>query len=427
MHATLSDAEVLFLEGNLLMEQGDADGAESCFRIALTLAPHFGEAMTNLALLRERAGATDEAEQLYRHALPLLPDSPALRSNLGVLLACAKRETEAEQCYRAALALDAGHRHARFNLSYVLLRQGRMEEGWACLEARTIPAPLGEYFHAPRWSGEAIAGKSIVLGFEAGHGDMIQFCRYLPMLKKMGARRVALVCHPALTRLFRTLEGVDELYAWDEPVAADGWDFWGMPMSLPYCCGTRPDTIPAPIPYLTATPSDIARWRTRLPQAGLRVGLVWRGNAHFENDAQRSLPSLDLLAPLGHVEGIRFVSLQKGPGQRDALQPPAGLTLLPLGERLEDFADTAAVVAQLDLVISVDTAVAHLAGSLGTPCWILLPKRRPDWRWTEGRADTPWYPRGTRLYWQSTAGDWSAVIALLVDELASWRRAQPPR
>ena len=448
------EAEALFHEGNRLAAAGNALGAQSCFRLALLLVPDFGEALANLGLLREQGGALVEAETCYRKAIAvcprllqaylilgalllrgkrfeeaesvnrqsvqLAPDAPAAWSNLGVLLACSKREAEAERCYRTALALDGGYAKARFNLAYILLRQGRLEEGWACLEEREGYARLNAHFTCPRWRGEALAGSSLVIGFEGGLGDMIQFCRYASVLKERGAARISVVCHPALKTLFATLSGVDAVLSFQDEVSGADWDFWTPPMSLPHYCHTRLDSIPAPIPYLAPDPGAVARWLTRLPASGLRVGLAWKGNASFENDADRSLPSLDVLAPLGAVAGVRFVSLQKGAGQDEALRPPLGLALLALGGELQDFADTAAVVASLDLVISVDTGVAHLAGSLGTPCWVLLPDYRTDWRWLTGRTDTPWYPDRMRLFRQPAGGGWAAVVAEVSAALARW-------
>lgn len=444
MPARSPQAEALFLDGNQHMTGGDAAAAERCFREALAIAPAFAEALANLALLRERAGDVTVAESYYREALALrpdavqvwlnlgvllmnlkrfadaeaagrralqvAPDSPAAWSNLGVLLACLQRDDEAERCHRTALKLDDGFAMARFNLSYLLLRQGRYEEGWQCLEARKWYGGLAAHFDCPRWQGEALNGKAVVIGFEAGHGDMIQFCRYATVLKSMGAARVALVCHPGLKELFTTLAGVDEVYAFDENVAAAGWDFWTPPLSLPHFCRTRLDNIPAPIPYLSADPAKIARWSPLIPGARLRVGLAWKGNARFENDADRSLPALDLLAPLGAVAGVQFISLQKGAGEDEAARRPPGMDLQAVGHLLENFADTAAVIANLDLVISVDTAVAHLAGALGKPCWVLLPAYRADWRWLTARADSPWYPGTLRLFRQTAAGGWPAVI-----------------
>jgi len=178
--------------------------------------------------------------------------------------------------------------------------------------------------------------------------------------------------------------------------------------------------MPAAIPYLAAEPELVRLWTGRLPQQGLRVGLAWKGNPDFENDADRSLPSLATLAPLAAAGAVHFVSLQKGPGEDEALNPPAGMSLYAAGPQLRDFADTAAVIANLDLVISVDTAVAHLAGAMGKPCWVLLPDYRCDWRWLTGRNDTPWYPF-MRLFRQSAAGDWAPVIDAVRRELALLR------
>jgi len=450
MSAVRDQAEALFFEGNRLMAAGDANAAEACYRRALTLVPEFSEVLSNLALLRERAGAIDEAEDcyrraiatnpdcvqnylnlgvmlanakcfsesevVYRHALHLAPDATAAWSNYGVLLARLKREDEAEQCYRTALALDSSYANARFNLAYVLLRQGHFEEGWFCLEARDWYAMLSSYFTCPRWQGEPLAGKSIIIGIEAGHGDMIQFCRYASVLKTMGAARVAVVCHPGLKTLFATLIGADEVFSLYEDVPKSAWDFWTPPMSLPYYCQTRIDTVPAPIPYLAAAPAKRATWEALLPVSGRRVGLVWKGSASFENDLDRSLPSLDMLAPLAAVAGVNFVSLQKGRAEDEARCPPQGLPLVALGERISDFSDTAAIICGLDLVISVDTAVAHLAGALGIPCWVLLPDYQTDWRWLSTRSDSPWYPC-MRLFRQPAGGGWEVVIAAVVEAL----------
>jgi hypothetical protein len=211
--------------------------------------------------------------------------------------------------------------------------------------------------------------------------------------------------------LFVTLDSVDQVIAFDEAVPKTGWDCWTPLLSIPLYCQTRLDTIPAVIPYVQAAAGRIEHWRARLPALGLRVGLVWKGNPRFENDADRSLPGLEVLAPLGRVAGVHFISLQTGAGEDQARHPPAGLSLLHLGSQIEDFSDSAAIVASLDLVICVDTAIAHLAGALGKPCWVLLPAYKTDWRWLEGRTDSPWYPGVMRLFRQSAAGNWTGVAA----------------
>ncbi|OYO26675.1 tetratricopeptide repeat protein [Janthinobacterium sp. PC23-8] len=442
---------MLFAEGNDHLNKGDAVAAVRCFLHAHALAPDKVEILANLGYAQEQAGmwaaAADsyrqalalrhdsvqimqnlamlllkskqfvEAEALCRRALQAQPDEAGAWSNLGVLLACLQRETQAEQCYRAALERDPLHGKARFNLAYLLLRQGRLEEGWQMLEGRALPDIFGAFFNCPRWSGEPLSGRAIVVCLEAGQGDMIQFCRYCSVLKQAGAY-VALVCHPALKTLLTSLPGVDQVFSSAEAIPGARWDFWVPLLSLPGLCGTRLHTIPAPVPYLAADPALAARWKTRLPSNGMKVGLAWKGNPAFENDADRSLPSLDTLAPLGALQGLALISLQKGAGQEDRSD---FLDMLHPVAALRDFSDTAAVIANLDLVISVDTAVAHLAGALGKQCWLLLPDYRADWRWLAGRCDTAWYP-SMRLFRQPSIGGWAPLITHVAAELAHWRQ-----
>jgi Flp pilus assembly protein TadD len=439
--------ESLFDEGNRQMSDGHNAAAEAAFRQALVLDPHAAEVHANLGYLLEQEGRWheaeqayrkaiarqpwqlqvrlnlgamlaagkrfDEAEAVYREALCIDPTAPAAWSNLGVLFACAKRESEAEDCYRTAMALDPSYPKAVFNLAYLLLRQGRYEEGWRCLEARDDCLPAGTLDALPRWQGEPLRGKSLLIEFEAGQGDMIQFCRYAILAKERGAARVSLLCHPALQPLFVSLAGVDDVFAFDQPMPDSDWHYRVAPMSMPRLFQTRLDSIPATLPYLNAPADRLHRWANEFAsmEHGVRVGLVWKGNPRFENDSERSLPSLDLLAPLGDVAGVRFFSLQKGAGERQAAQPPATLALTDLAPRIADFADTAAIVMQLDLVITVDTAVAHLAGALGKRCWVVLPDYKTDWRWMVQRDDTPWYPRVMRLFRQGRDADWTPVIA----------------
>jgi len=442
-------AKALFLEGNRHISAGDAHAALRCFQEAIELAPDFAEAHTNLGMLLDQEGLSAEAERhyrqslslnpgygqtymnlgvllfnqkrfqeadaAYRRALELTPDSHAAWSNLGALKAYTKQEQEAEQCYRRALAIDPDDRKASFNLGCLLLRQGRYEEGWHYFDTRDWYAQLEKIIPCPRWHGEPLYGRSLLIGLEAGHGDMIQFCRYASLLKANGASRITLICHPALKTLFKTLEGVDDVFAADELIPALEADFWTPPLSMPYYCRTRLDSIPAQIPYLRPDMQLKRQWAAVLSKecrpTDLRIGLAWKGNPRFEHDADRSLSNLEVLAPLGGVAGVRFFSLQKGQGEAEAASPPAGLELVNLGERIGDFADAAAIVANLDLIISVDTAMAHLAGALGKECWVLLPDYMTDWRWLKGRTDSPWYPRVMRLFRQSVMGDWSTVIS----------------
>jgi len=454
-----ASAEDLFHRSTRLLQEGDRAGAEAALREALRLRPDLAEAHANLGWLLERDRPEEaethyrhaialqpwqipirlnfgamlarrkrfaEAESAYRRALAIDPDAPDAWSNLGVLLASTKRERDAEQCYRAALAAEPDHRKARFNLAYLLLRQGRFEEGWDCLEAREPAVRLAHHLAFPQWQGEPLDGKSVLIGFEGGYGDMIQFCRYAELLKQAGAARVSVLCHPGLRGLFTTLRGADDAFAFDAALPDLGWDYWTLPLSLPLRFGTQRDSMPARLPYLSADPQRVRRWAEIIGERDgfLRVGLVWKGNARHENDADRSLPSLAALAPLAAVPGVRCFSLQKGAGEEEAAAPNPPLPLIDLGAQLGDFADTAAALMQLDLLVTVDTAAAHLAGALGRPCWVLLPDYQPDWRWLTDTDTSPWYPQVMRLFRQKAAGDWDATIAEVAAALHAFVRPQ---
>jgi tetratricopeptide (TPR) repeat protein len=352
---------------------------------------------------------------------------------LGVALEHADRLNEARNSYLQALALQPWNSHARFGLGRVLLRLGVFPEAWHCYEARYDPA-RGEdgprwntpTLDCPQWRGEPLQGKSLVVWFEQGYGDMIQFGRFLGELKARGAARITLVCYPALKRLFERAEAVDTLigsgkFSTLEDVRAMlDHDYWTLPFSIPRWLETTPSTLPRAV-YLTPDPALAQAWAARLSGLpGLKVGLVWRGNPAHDNDHNRSLPGLRVLAPLWRLPGVSFVSLQTrvrtGPNAdpRAPLPPERtldpDLPLLDLGSELQDFADTAALISRLDLVISVDTATAHVAGALGAPCWVLLPAERTDWRWTRAGDRTPWYPDTLRLFRQAQPGDWFPVI-----------------
>lgn len=407
--------------GMVLEDQDRPEEAESCYRRSLALDPDLGQTHLNLGGLLLKQKRFDEAEAGFRLAIELMPGSPAAWSNLGVLQACRKQEEQAEQSYRLAMAMDSDYRVAPFNLSYLLLRQGRFEEGWRCLEARDWYARLREKLSCPRWRGESLQGRSLLIGFEAGHGDMIQFCRFAAVLKAQGAARIDILCHPALQTLFTTLDGVDGVLSFDQPLPPRQWDFWTPPFSMPCYCQTRLDSIPAVLPYLRADRDLMEKWSnvlsaTHAPSA-VRVGLVWKGNPRFENDADRSLADLQIMAPLGAIAGVQFFSLQKGPGEDEALHPPTGLPLVHLGAQIFDFADAAAIIANLDLIICIDTGYAHLAGALAKECWVLLPDYKTDWRWLTGRTDSPWYPGVMRLFRQPRMGDWETVMAEVRESL----------
>jgi tetratricopeptide (TPR) repeat protein len=406
--------------------------AEASYRQALDLCPDYPTVLTNLGALLADLQRYPEAEACYRRSLALQPEVAQTHHNLGLLLHALRRYPEAEACYRRALELRPGYVSAEWNLSVLLLQRGQFEEGWRRYEIRYHPERHGgkaavPALPYPQWQGQPLASKSLTVWPEQGYGDAIQFCRYLPLLKRRGAARITLVCKPPLKALLEGVEGADAVVGLPEAARLPPHDYWMLLLSAPLLCGTAPDAIPAVLPYLRPPPERLAQWEPRLGAlSGLRVGLVWKGSATNGNDAHRSLPGLADLAPLWSVPGVSFASLQKGQGEDQAAAPPPGQPILALGSELRDFADTAAVLDRLDLLISVDTATAHLAGALGRPCWVLLPAQGTDWRWQLERGDSPWYPGAVRLFRQAEPGDWAPVVAAAAAALRDFR-PQPER
>ncbi|CAH2603636.1 Tetratricopeptide repeat protein [Rhodovastum atsumiense] len=406
--------------GAVLVAQGRLEEGIDCHGRALALRPDFPEALGNLGSALKEQGRLDEAVASFCRALTLRPDDPDMLSNLGTALLRLRRLREAESCFRAAIGLRPEHVYAHFHLALALLALGELAEGWGEYEWRwrtPLQAEAGKRHHGarPQWTGESAAGRTLLVWAEQGLGDTLQFCRYVPLAAARGARVVVTAPKPLL-RLLRSVDGVEAVLAQDE--ALPPFDLHCPMLSLPRALGTTLATIPAPASYLRADPERVAAWRRRLAAMarGPGIGLVWAGNprSHIPElsavDARRSL-SPELLAPVLAVPGWHFLSLQKtGPAA------PAALPLTNLMAEMEDFADTAALVATLDLVISVDTAVAHLAGALGRPVW-LLDRFDACWRWLDGRRDSPWYP-GLRIYRQPRPGDWESVIAEVAAALA---------
>lgn len=414
--------------GLLLMRRSRYPEALAALIAYRKLRPGDAEGLNSLGNVYQHLGRDDDAQAAYRHALALRPAYAKTLNNLGTLLQRQGRLEAAEEAYRAAAAADARYPEARWNLGFLLLAQGRLEEGWPWMEARYDPALARPIAVVPRmafpqWRGEGLAGRAIVVWPEQGFGDQVQFVRYLPLLKAAGARRVTLVCHDPLLPLLRGAAGADQVLAASEVDRLEAHDYWVFMLSLPMHFHTTLATVPARIPYLSADAAHAGRWRARLAGgeqgAGrLRVGLVWRGFGGHVNNVHRSLPGLACLAPLWSVPGVSFVSLQRGMDGEPA-ETDRPRSLLDLGPEIADFADTAAIVDALDLVICVDTAVAHVAGALGKPCWVLLPAVHPDWRWLRGRDDSPWYPGVMRLYRQVRRGDWETVVQAVAADLGA--------
>lgn len=407
--------------GALLRELGDLDAAAQTLRRAVALRADFAEAYTNLGLTLTEMHETAEAIACLRRSLAIRPDLAETHFNLANALAADYRLEEAIRSYGEALALRPDYAEARWNLSHVLLLTGRFREGWEAFEIRwNIPALKKSRppFPTPCWNGEPLAGKTLFVYGEQGFGDSLHFARYAPLAAAQGAR-VILHVPRELVRLMAGMKGIESVHAAGSPPPP--FDFHCPVMSLPRGFRTEPSTIPANVPYLRADPEAVERWRSRLPgNARLKVGLVWSSgirkfdHALFYAGITKSMP-LRVLEPLGRVRNVEFFSLQKGEEAAE-LRAPGALPAIDWTGELHDFADTAALIAALDLVITVDTAVAHLAGALGRPVWNLV-KFHGCWRWELGRSDSPWYPT-MRLFRQSRPNDWRAPVEAAARELA---------
>jgi len=409
--------------GKALGEKGRRTEALACFGRALELDPDNAEANNNLGGLLVAEGRWDDAIACLQRALAVQPGHADAYSNLGGAFVGKGEFERALACCRKAVACRPDSAGAHFFLAGVLLLLGHHEEGWREYEWRWQYSGFGgvrRNFPAPKWDGSRITGRTILLHAEQGFGDILQFLRYLPLVRgRADAASVIFECPPELTRLLTHDAG------WDVQIVpmrgTDGkplphFDFHLPLLSLPWALGQSEPQNPAlpPGPYLHAEPSLRTLWRNRLHSAaGLRVGLAWAGRPTHLHDRRRSIP-LETFLPLLRVAGVSFHSLQLAPDPAQ-LQTLAGAGVSDLTAHISDFADTAALVAELDLVITVDTAVAHLAGALGRPVWTLLPTV-PDWRWGLEKGDTPWYPT-MRLFRQEKDGDWDSVIRRVAQEL----------
>jgi tetratricopeptide (TPR) repeat protein len=386
------------------------DDALAAYDRSLALAPGAAETHNNRGTVLQALDRWAEARQAYDAALALRPDDPDALGNRAVLLDLIGQHAAALADYQAALALQPADPRLRFNAGVCRLRLGDFAAGWADFEFRwqtRMMAPERRDLHRPRWSGEAVG--TVLLHAEQGFGDTLQFCRYAPLVADRGIR-VVLEVQPALVVLLRRLDPRIAVIARGD--ALPDFDAHCPLMSLPLVFGTAVDSVPAPEGYLRADPAAVAGWRDRLPRPA--VGLVWAGSPRRHDavlnaaDRRRSI-GLRQLAPLASVPGVTFVSIQKGEAAAQVADAPPALRLLDPTAALTDFDATAPLVSALDLVITVDTAVAHLAGGLGVPVWVL---NRSDtcWRWLLERDDSPWY-RSLTLFRQPSPGAWDDVIA----------------
>jgi tetratricopeptide (TPR) repeat protein len=396
--------------GNAFLAQGKPDLAIAAYRRALAIDPNIAEFHNSLGIALKTLGRFAEAVIAYRRALALKPDYVEAHSNLGSVLQSLGKFTEALASYERAESIDPNYAEAHYNESLVQLLLGKFSIGWKKYEHRKREA---RNFARPEWRGEtSLAGKSILLYAEQGLGDTLQFIRYVPLVAARGAT-IYLEVQPSLKDLLSPFPRVKATYGKGD--ALPDFDCCCPLLSLPFVFATRLNSIPVNVPYLDAPAESVKKWRgTLAPVKAPQVGLVWAGNPFHKNDRHRSIP-LEQFQVVFDEPAVRFVGLQKLLTPTDGELLARRPEVVNLAPDIKNFADTAAIIAELDLVITVDTSVAHLAGALGKPTWVLLPLV-PDWRWLLDRDDSPWYP-GVRLFRQPAMHDWDSVLRRVRSEL----------
>ncbi len=443
--------------GIALRTMGRLDDAAAAYRRAIRIQPDYIEAINDLGNILETLGRSDEAIAAFRQAILAAPGDADLHNNLGIALREKGRIEEAVGSYSRAIALDPRHAEAHHNLGNALGQLGRLDDaqaacsraleinpqdaqakflsgtlhllagefslGWPRYEERwDIPEATSPRrdFAQPMWDGSALEGRRVLIHEEQGFGDAIQFIRYAPLVAEFGGQ-VILECSGSLAEVFSTVKGVGQIVVAGEPLPH--FDLHIPMMSLPLTFGTTVESIPQNVPYISDDAARCEFWRAWLAEndAALKVGIVWGGRTDTTQRSLRSVRLRDWL-PIFRVPDVDFVSLQVGRGIEQIKQLPGRQPVRDASGHIEDFADTAALVSQLDLVIAVDTAVAHLAGALGKPVWVLLPFA-PDWRWMLGREDSPWYP-SMRLFRQQRALEWEPVISRVRKELQTFVEAR---
>jgi tetratricopeptide (TPR) repeat protein len=408
--------------GALCVDRDDPQAAKGLLRRSIALDPSNASAHCNLANALAKLGNIAGALESSRNALALDPTCVLTLCNLGAHLESFGDAAGAMQCYRAALAAHPDSQLAQYYVGLQHLLSGNFAAGWQGYEARWATPDFRNMrpdILPPQWHGEDIRGSRILLYHEQGLGDTLQFVRYVPRVAALGAT-VLLKVQPPLVRLLSRFHSSITVVSTESDEGNDAE--WSCPLlSLPQVFGTNLSNIPQDVPYLLADPMEAYAWEQRLAVHGLRVGLVWAGNPKHTRDRLRSI-ALKQLGRLTRMQGATFYSLQKGPASSDLASSP--LPIIDLSKHLEDFAVTAAIIAKLDLVICVDTAVAHLAGAMGKPVWLLVA-HVGDWRWLRDRTDSPWYPT-MRLFRQQATGRWDDVLEQVEWELEAMANTAQP-
>ncbi len=409
------DADALYNLGKALRAVGRLEESIAAYRRAIVLDPGSSEIRNNLGVALQANGQLDEAVDVFRQATELPASTAEAHNNLGSLTPPESLMRPSPLTVKPLLYDPATPRHIRIlpwrysrgGISYQLGMN--TSGGWKCAKL----TPDRRAFVQPEWDGRPLEGATILLRAEQGFGDAIQFIRYMPLVARRGGN-IVVECQKELQRLVQSAAADSKVLARGEPLPP--FDLHCSLMGLPRLFGTTIETIPRRVPYLTADLEKTAQWRERLASASdsLKVGLAWAGSKTNTKDRERSIP-LSALAPLAGFANVRFHSLQKGKHASLLSDAPAGLEITDWTEELKDFADTAALMCNLDLIISVDTAVAHLAGALGKTTWVLLSSA-PHWCWLVDREDSPWYPTA-RLFRQTKKDDWQSVVERVADAL----------
>ena len=402
--------------GNALQSKGRYAEALEKYKKAVSLKPDYAEAYRNMALTLQIQGQYADAIKSCRQALRLEPDHAEAMNTTASILQMQGRHAEAIEIYRQTLRLKPDYAEVHLNLGMALLLTGSFQEGWTEYRWRRYTKNFiyPHRYEMPRWDGSSFVGKRLLVHYEQGLGDNLQFARYLPMVKARGGT-LTFEVSKSLLGLFQGFPGIDELVEASLSAApAAKFDLYASILDLPATFGTTLETIPADVPYLHADRARVEGWRERLSGPEFKVGIVWAGGPAHKNDHNRSC-ALSQFAPLAQAPNVRLYGLQKGPPAKQVGELSDKITIINLAEQFHDFTDTAAALHNLDLIVSVDTAVLHLAGAMGKPVWALLPFT-PDWRWLLDRQDSPWYPT-MRLFRQRKWGCWDDVFQRIAKEL----------
>jgi cytochrome c-type biogenesis protein CcmH/NrfG len=415
-----SNAILHLYAGAALHDLGSYEDAIDSYQHAIAIAPNLGEAHNNLGNSLMALDRFAEAADSFLRSSGFLAASPVPLTARATALQALGKVAEAEAVCRRALLLDPSFAAAHWNLALNLLLQGRYKEGWQEYEWRwrkpDFSSPI-RHTDVPLWDGSPLDGRTILLHAEQGFGDAIQFVRYVPLVARCG-ENVILECHPQLVSLFQGIKGIKSVIAFGETVPE--YDCQAPFLTLPRIFGSSLESIPA-CPLLSIPVERLSKWQQRTARYyGPKVGLVWAGSSIHRNDSLRSIP-LKFFSTFSMPAEINLFSLQLGAAKHQLELSSLAEHVIDLTDQIHDFADTAALIEQLDLVISIDTAVAHLAASMGKPVYLLLPFA-PDWRWLLDRSDSPWYPT-IRIFRQKQPGDWGEVMTRIHPALATLRDA----